>query len=171
MAEAERRIAAYRARATASVRARLNALLDLTRLRDPRVVPFLLEVLGDRHEAEEVRIYVLKALRNGGGLLGPADRPRVAEAIGDLLTDTSTPELRVQAVLALGEFTRIEGVLATLGAMALAHDESLDLRYAAFTSLERAGPTPACIALLRQLSSDETLGGAARSVLSAWHVE
>jgi hypothetical protein len=77
----------------------------------------------------------------------------------------------VEAALALGAFTQIDGVLSTLSSIAVAPKESIDLRYAAFTSLERAGPTPESIALMRQISSDETLGNSARSVLSAWHVE
>ena len=84
---------------------------------------------------------------------------------------SSSADLRLQAALALGEFAQIDGVLARLSAVCLAQDESIDLRYAAFTSLERAGPTPECIALLRQVSNDDTLGSAARSVLLAWHVE
>jgi hypothetical protein len=168
MDELERRINAYRSRT--SVRARLTALQEFALLRDPRVVPFLLEVLEDRNEAEEVRIYVLKELRNGDGLLEPAGRPRVAEAIGDVLTETSNTELRLQAALALGELVEIEGVIARLGEVCFAQDESLDLRYAAFTALERAGPAPECVTLLKLLSTDRTLGRSARSVLSAWHV-
>ena len=93
------------------------------------------------------------------------------KAIGDVLADESAADLRLQAALALGEFAQIDGVLARLNAVCLAQDESIDLRYAAFTSLERAGPTPECIALLRQVSNDDTLGSSARSVLSAWHIE
>jgi hypothetical protein len=62
-------------------------------------------------------------------------------------------------------------LLSRLSAVCLAQDESLDLRYAAFTSLERAGPTPESIALLRQISRDETLGSSASSVLLAWHID
>ena len=169
MDQVEQFIEMYRARATASVRAKLDALLDLGRLRDPRVVPFLLGVLVDRHEAEEVRIYVLKQLRNRDGPLVPADRPSVANALGEVLADRSTVDLRLEAALALGDFTQIDGVLARLSAVCLSHEESIDLRYAGFTSLERAGPTRECLALLRQISSDETLGSSARSVMLAWH--
>jgi hypothetical protein len=144
--------------------------MDVERIRDRRVVSFLLQILRDSHESEEVRIYVLKHLRSGNGLLVRTDRPPVATAIGDVLTENSTPELQLQAALALGEFTDIDGVLSCLSAICLAYDESIDLRYAAFTSLERAGPTPECIALLQQLSGDESLGNSARSVLSAWHI-
>jgi hypothetical protein len=167
MDEVERWINAYRART--SVRARLTALQDFARVRDPRVVPFLLEVVADRRETEEVRIFVVKELRNGDGMLEPAGRPRVAEAIGDVLTETSNTELRLQAALALGEFTEIQDVVVRLSEVCFAEDESLDLRYAAFTSLERAGPTPECVRRLKLLASDKTLGRSARSVLSAWH--
>jgi len=58
--------------------------------------------------------------------------------------------------------------VTTLGGLALDPDELIDLRYSAFTSLQRAGPTAECVALVQQLSADETLGGCARSLLSLW---
>jgi hypothetical protein len=169
MDELERLVDAYRLLASSSVKSKLAVLMDLRQLDDPRVVPFVLKVLSDTREAEEVRIYVLKDLRNG--LVRRADRPHVAQAIRGVLLDTSTVELRLQAALALGEFIDVDGALSSLSAVCLAQDESIDLRYAAFTSVEQAGLTPECIALLWQMSSDETLGNSARSVLSAWHVD
>jgi hypothetical protein len=131
----------------------------------------LVEVLKDRSEHERVRVHVLKLLRNRDGLVAASDCPRVAQAISDVLADTSTPDLRLEAALGLGAFTQIDGVLATLGNLVLAGEESIDLRYAAFTSIERAGPTPESISLMRVIAGDETLGSSARGVLSAWHVE
>jgi len=52
-------------RSTRSVLSKLDALLDLEQLDDPRIVPFLLRVLADQREPTEVRIHVLKRLRNG----------------------------------------------------------------------------------------------------------
>lgn len=170
MDDLERLINVYRVRASSPGKSKLDLLMDIERIRDSQVVPFLLGVLGDRHESKQVRIYVVKRLRNGGGFLVPADRPPVAKAIGELLADKSNEELRLQAALTLGDFTEIDGVLPRLSVVSLARDESIDLRYAAFTSIERAGPTPECIALMWQIAGDETLGGAARTVLSAWHV-
>jgi hypothetical protein len=166
MDELDRLVNLYHSRASSSVKSRLDVMLDIERLRDARVVPFLLGVVADRHESADVRIYVVRRMR----FIPPTDRPLVAEAIGDVLTDESDAQLRLQAALTLGDFTDIDGVLSRLTALSLAGDESIDLRYAAFTSIERAGPTPECIALMRQIGSDEALGGAARSVLSAWRV-
>jgi len=171
MDELQRLADVYQQRASSSVNSKLDVLMDLERIRDPRVVPFLLRVLTDPKESGEVRVHVVKQLRNGSGLLVPADRPRVAQAIGNVLAGSSSEELRIQAALTLADFAQIEDALSNLGAVALAEDESIDLRYAAFTSIERAGPTPEGVALLRQIARDETLGDAARSVLSAWHVE
>jgi hypothetical protein len=170
MDEVKRLVDEYRMRATAAAPSKVHLLMDLERIRDPRVVPFLLKVLEDRLEIESVRIHVLKQLRNGDGLVAPYERPRVAKSLSDILVDNRTVELRLEAALALGELTQIDGVLATLTKVALARDESIDLRYAAFTSLERAGPTPESIALMRLISSDETLGMSARGVMSAWYV-
>ena len=113
--------------------------------------------------------YVLKRLRNGP--LTADDRVTVAGALRQLLSSGSSLDLRLQAALALGEFTEIAGVLSALGALALEPHESIDLRYAAFTSFERAGPTTECVNLLHQLSSDDMLGCAVRSVLVRWRLE
>ena len=170
MDELQRLISVYRTRASSSVKSRLDVLMHLERIRDPRVVPFLLKVVGDPHESEDVRIHVLKQLRSACGVLALADEPAVASALGDLLADASSEEVRLQAALALGDFGQIDGVLPRLSAISLAQELSIDLRYAAFTSIERAGPTPECMALMRRIVGDEALGDAARSVLSAWHV-
>lgn len=171
MDELERLVDAYRARTSASVKSKLDLLMNVERIRDARVVPFLLAVLGNPDESEHVRVYVLKQLRNGDGLVLAANRVRVTYAVADVLRHGSSAELRLQAALALGEFTHVSGVLTYLNEVCVAREESLDLRYAAFTSLERAGPTPECVALLRQMTTDETLGHSARSVLATWHVD
>jgi hypothetical protein len=148
---------------------KLNVLMDLERLRDPRVVRLLVQVMGDADEPAEVRTHVLRRLRNGPLLA--EERSRVAAAMGELMLHGSSIELRLQATLALGEFTDISGVVAALGSQALNTQDVLDLRYSAFTSLERAGPTPECVDLLRRLSKDELLGRSAESALVRWHVD
>lgn len=169
MAKLERLIHDYRVRASSPVTSKLDVLTEIERIHDSRVVPFLLGVLGDRNENLEVRIHVVKQLRNRNGFLAPADRPVVARVLGDTLSDKSNVQLRLQVALTLGDFTEVDGVLSWLGAVSLAPDDSIDLRYAAFTSIERGGPRPESIALMRHIATDEALGDAARSVLSAWH--
>jgi HEAT repeat protein len=171
MDELERFIAAYRLRASSSARARLKVLMALEPIHDPRVVLFFADVLQDRREAAELRAFALRQIRCRSELTGSATQRALAGAIGDVLADRTNSELRIQAALALGDFTHLPGVLCRLNAVCLAQAESIDLRYAAFTSLERAVPTPECVALLRRMTTDETLGLSARSVLSAWHIE
>jgi hypothetical protein len=171
MAEFERLVSVYRMRATSAARSRLDVLLDLEGIRDPRVVPFLIEVLANRHESLDVRAYVVKRLRNRISLPTAVDWPLVAKALCNVLVDEPNQDLRLQAALTLGDLHDVDGVLARLSTVSLAPDESIDLRYAAFTSIERAGPTPESIAFMRQLASDETMGDAARSLLRAWHVD
>lgn len=171
MDELERLINVYGMRESSTTKSKLDVLMDLERIRDPRVVPFLLKVLEDQRESEQVRIHVVRQLRNDTGVLVPSDRPIVAMGLRSVLTDASAENLRLQAALALGEFTEMDDVLSALSDVSLAHDQSIDLRYAAFTSIERAGPTPRCISVLQQIACDDALGDAARSVLSAWRVE
>jgi hypothetical protein len=166
MDDVERRSKVFRARATASVRTKLDALLDLERLHDPRIVPFFLEVLEDRSQPAEVRVHVLRRLRNGDSV--PDYRAAIADVILRVFAERSSQDLRLEAALALAHFTDVDGVVSDLGRRALDSDEPIDLRYSAFTSLQQAGATPESIVLLQQLSTDEDLGRSARNVLSMW---
>jgi hypothetical protein len=161
-------IATFKARTDSSVAARLDALMDIERLDDPRVVPLLLEVLADDREPLELRVHVLKRLREASHI--QSDRQTVARAVLEVLHYQDQAHLRLNAILALAEFADIDGVPAALGELALDADLPLDVRYYAFTSLERAGATTECVALVRRLVSDDTLGAAARSLLLSWRI-
>jgi hypothetical protein len=149
-----------------SVRARLETVREIERVHGPRCVPFLLDVLEDQNEPELVRIHVLRRLRNGRFL--PEFRPAIAEAILSLLVEERLTDLRLQALLSLADLTDIDTVVSSLGAVVIDADEPIDIRYSAFTSLQRAGPTVQCIGFLQQLATDEALGDSAQSVLALW---
>ena len=151
-----------------SARSKLDALLDLERFEDPRVLSFLLDVLVDHTELTPVRIHVLKRLRSGN--FPTINRPAIAEVMLRVLFGDSGLDLRVQAALALAEFADIHGVPMRLGRLAFDPDETIDLRFSALTSLQQAGPTAECVAALQKLLADESLGPSARSVLSLWHL-
>jgi HEAT repeat protein len=169
MPRVEELIEAFKARSTSAVSSKLDVLMDLERLGDERIVSFLLQVLADEREPTEVRLHVLRRLRDRHFI--PARRLVVAETLGHVVADHPSPCLRLKAALALAEFADLACVVSRLGDLALDPDEQIDLRYSAFTSLQRAGPTEECVALVRRLSTDEMLGGCARSLLSLWHCE
>jgi hypothetical protein len=76
--------------------------MDLDQLRDARIVPFLVGVLNDQTEAAEVRIYVVKRLRNRR--IASNERGTVALAVIQVLRVGSSPDLRLQSALALAEY-------------------------------------------------------------------
>jgi len=152
----------------ASLTWKLGIVMDLERVPDDRIVPFLVEVLVDHRQPTQLRTHLLKRIRNGG--IRPEENGRVAAALVSLLGETSNANLRTHALLALGALTDVDGVLPVLGSIALDKSAPLDLRYTAFTSLEGAEPTEHSIAILRTLAHDETLGRTARSTLLAWRV-
>jgi hypothetical protein len=147
---------------------RLDALLDLEPVEDPRIAPGLLGILSDSAEPSSIRLAALRYLRDSSG--AQTRRAETAEVLRHLVRGrNATPlDLRIQAGLALADYTEFPHVVADLGAVCVEATDSFDVRYAAFTSLQRAGPIPDCIALLRQLSDDETLGPSARSILVSW---
>ena len=155
---------------TSAVSSKLDVLMDLERLGDERSLPFLLQVLADEREPTEVRVHVLRRLSRDRRFI-PGRRLMVAETVRQVAADHPSPFLRLKAALALAEFADLACVVSTLGDLALDADEPIDLRYSAFTSLQRAGATPECVTLLRELTTDEMLGRSARSLLSLWRLE
>jgi hypothetical protein len=153
--------------ATLPLPARVEALERMDRLRDPRVVPFMLRLLANDSGPTKLRIHIVRLLRNGR--LSTAERPQVANALIELLDRPVEARLKLQIVLALGEFTQVPGALEALGNVAAA-DEPVDVRYAAFTSIQRAGPQLAGVRILMQLLEDETLGPSIRALLREWHL-
>jgi hypothetical protein len=167
MDEVERLIQAYGSRGTREQAAwKLDVLMDLGRIDDPRVVAFLVVVAADTGEPPEVRSDALRRLREAS--LSPCERVQAAGAGLRALAPGSHGQLRLHAAVVLGDFVDVEGILDTLCTVAADPGEPLDLRYNAFTSLQRAGPTPACIERLRSLAADETLGQSARALLTSW---
>jgi hypothetical protein len=169
MDDVEQALAEFTARRHSSAASKMDALLSIEGFSEPRVLPFLLQVAVDMQELPEVRAHVMKALRIRH--LATDERAAVGAAIGSILGDRQSVEVRVQAALALAEFTDVEGVTRILGTVALDETEPLELRYSAFTSLERAMPRSECVDILHQLSVDETFDRLARRVLSTWNLQ
>ncbi len=146
---------------------KLDLLLDLDRVDNPRVLSFLLGVLRDDLEPERVRIEVVSRLRDAP--LPDREHRRVGRAIGRLtLVESSQMELRLQAALVLGKFVDVEGVVDALGVVLMDESAPPELRYNAFTSLYLSGPTVDTVELLNKLTADETLGPCAGHLLRAW---
>jgi hypothetical protein len=168
MDDVARLIGIFQARSDASVASKLDALMDVERLNDPRIVQFLLGVMTDRRQPVEVRVQALKRVRDRQFV--DRSRESAAATLLEVVRDSCAPPLRLHAALALAEFTDVAGVPAGLGAIARDPSAPLDIRYTTFTSLERTGPTPECVALLRQLLADDALGASARSLLLSWRI-
>jgi hypothetical protein len=147
---------------------KLDVLLDLGRLVDPRVVRFLAAIATDVDEPLDVRLEALSRLREVAQ--SPSDRLVAASAGLAALATGSDDRVRLRAALVLGDFVDVDGVLSALGTLAAAECEPTELRYDAYTSLQRAGPTTACVAILRSLSNDETFGQSTRALMASWGV-
>ena len=145
---------------------KLDVLLDLGRLDDPRIGRFLIGVVMQADEPTDVRADALTRLRESS--LQSDDRALAAAAGVFALAPGTDAQLRLHAAIVLGEFLDVEGVLGALGTLAVDSCEPIELRYNAFTSLQRAGPSTACVELLRSLCADELLGPSARALLASW---
>ena len=147
---------------------KLDVLLDLGLLDDPRVVRFLVDLVADTDEPLDVRSEALSRLRETAH--SPSERVLAARAGLAALAPESNSQIRLRAAIVLGDFVDVEGVLSALGALAAAESEPTELRYNAYTSLQRAGPVTACVDILRSLRADEAFGPSARALMASWGV-
>jgi hypothetical protein len=131
-------------------------------------VPFLAAVVADTEEPLDVRLDALSRLRETAQ--SPSDRMLAASAALAALAPESDTQIRLWAALVLGDFVDAEGVLSALGMVAAAECEPTELRYNAYTSLQRAGPVAACVDILRLLCADEAFGPSARALMVSWGV-
>jgi hypothetical protein len=145
---------------------KLDILMDLGRFDGPRVVAFYGTVVADDEQPTDVRIDALRRLREVS--LTPDERMVAANASLRAMAAEADLALRLHAALALGDFVDVPAALAGLGRMAADADEPIELRYNAFTSVQRAGPTPTCLEILHTLTSDEMLGQSAATLLAVW---
>jgi hypothetical protein len=127
-----------------------------------------LRVTADADEPPDVRSDALGRLREA--TLSPDERRQAASVGVRALTSEHDRTLRLHAALALGDFVDISEVLGALGSVAANASEEIELRYNAFTSLQRAGPSDGCLQILRALTADELLGQSAQALLTAWGV-
>jgi hypothetical protein len=147
---------------------KLDILLDLGRLHDPRVVRFLAAVVVDTGEPLDVRLDALSRVREMAE--SPSDRVVAGGAALAALAPGSESQIRLRAAIVLGDFVDAAGVLSALGAVAAAEHEPTELRYNAYTSLQRAGPVAACVDILRRLRADEAFGPSASALMASWGV-
>jgi hypothetical protein len=169
MDQVERLIAAFGSRGKRNQSLwKLDILLDLGRLDDARVVRFLVDLVGDAEEPVDVRSDALRRLREAS--LDPDVHTLAVAAAVRALAPGTDGELRLRAAVVLGDFVDVEGVLDALAAVVSDQLAPLELRYDAFTSLQRAGPTAPCVDILRSLVTDETFGQSARALLTSWRL-
>ena len=149
-------LAQFDQRRRLSAKSKIDLLLNVQDIQDPRVLAFLLRVAADTDELSEVRSHVIKTMRTRP--IAADARIPVARAVGTILLCDASFIVRAQCALTLAEFTDV----------ALDGGEPLDVRYSAFISLERTGPRPECVEAVQKLSADETFGRSARRLLSMW---
>ena len=147
---------------------KLDVLMDLGQFDDPRAVALYLRVTADADEPPDVRSDALGRLREA--TLSPDQRMLAASVGVRALTSEHDRTLRLHAALMLGDLVDIPEVLDALGGVATDTSEEIELRYNAFTSVQRAGPSDGCLQILRALAADELLGQSAQALLMAWGI-
>src|SRR5688572_24565304 len=117
MDEVDRLITAFGARGKRNQSLwKLDVLLDLGRLDDPRVVRLLATVVTDTDEPLDVRLEALVRLRDVAQC--PSDRALAARAGLAALAPETDGRVRLRAAIVLGDFVDVDGVLGALGTLA-----------------------------------------------------
>jgi hypothetical protein len=146
---------------------RVEVILELADDRgDSRVLDLFLAVVADPAEYDLARIECLKIL-DLWPPAAPDDRQRAGRTIATLLWPDEDYLVRQYAAMSLGPYARDDVVFDAL-AEVLLHDDDIDVRHNALSSVTAAGADDRRTALLRQLSTDPEMGRFAVAKLRDW---
>jgi len=144
----------------------LNAIIELSRSNDHRVLPFFLEVLQNEMANYLVRIQILKALRSGSH--SAEDHFRIGQAVQQVLMFNEDNDVRIYAAETSARYLDVLDTQQIAQRIVLDQEDDEDVRIGVFTALEKLGPTRQTIDLMRELLSDDILAKYAQRVLNDW---
>lgn len=134
----------------------------------PEVLTFFLQTVANPQEYDLARMEILKILR-----LYKSDeqqRQNIAQVLVTIVKEDQDDLVRSYAIMALRNYTGIEQVDDVVERVVTDEDEDEDLRFNAFSVLERIGPNERTRRLLQDLAEDEVLGSAVKRVRKTWNV-
>jgi len=136
---------------------------------DPRVFDLYATIVADPAEYDLARIECLKILALYPPE-SPADRQRVGRVIAQTLWPDEDYLVRQYAAMSLGPYAGDDEVFEALRTV-LIHDDDVDVRHNALSSVEEAGPDDRLRALLPKLVGDPELGSAVKRTLADWQAQ
>jgi hypothetical protein len=146
---------------------RLDALAVLEELSDPRILPFFLKVLADPHALDLARIEICEILQGREGNTA-IERREIARALTAVMLDDDQDDVRSYAAGALSSYLAERVAREAISQVVLDTAERRNVRHNALFAIERAGPSPESLKILRQLELDPELARAARRILGEW---
>ncbi|MEW6127921.1 MAG: hypothetical protein AB1757_12855 [Acidobacteriota bacterium] len=146
---------------------KIDLILELEELEDPRIMPFFLEVIGNENEYDLARIEVLKILKLRDRR-SPEEHERIGKAILEVLAKSKDADVRNYAAMALAKYLDVEGANTEAGNLLLNSKTQIDLRHNLFFAFERFGETDDGREVMLKLLQDEEFRQSAARVLGDW---
>jgi hypothetical protein len=160
-------IARFRAAPDGDEEIPLDVIAQLEEARDPRIVPFLLEVVADLGGLDLARVEVCEVLKLREGMTA-AERTAAAKALATVLFDDEDGDVRNYAAMALSSFFDLPAARAAVERVLLDGREERNVRHNALFAIERSGSSPENTRLLQKLDADPELARSARRILGEW---
>lgn len=146
---------------------KVDIVRRLENLTDERVLPFFMRVLASQQEYDLARIEILRILE-----VRRARDAHEGELIGKLiqrmLSSDPDDDVRNYAAMAISSYMDVKGSLEVVEGIIFNVEEEINLRWNAFTAVERMGPTREGELMLHRLLKDDQFKGSAQRVLSQW---
>ena len=129
---------------------------------------FLQSVLSDENANDLVRIEAMKAAAEARTEMSDQEKLLFGSLLITLSKKSADYLTRLWAVRQMQWFVDVSVVLNQAVRILVDESAAIDIRIAALSSIERGGPNPSSISLLKSFAPGSELGGYASRVLEDW---
>lgn len=136
---------------------------------DVSVLAFMLQVASDRTELDLARIEALKVLEIRRPI-AQREHERIAAVLKEILQSDKDDDVRSYAAIAAASYMAEKSLREEVTRVLGNKEEDRNLRWNAFTAIERMGRTAETVEIMRIIGEDPEFLDSARRILASWHL-
>lgn len=149
---------------------KVRIIMELEGVDDDRVLPFFLETVMNEDEYDLARIEILKILeiRESND---KDEHQKIGHIVKNILMNDPDDDVRNYAAMTVSNFMDVEGVIEQIVKIIFNVEEDINLRWNAFTAVEKMGPTQQSLEILQKCLSEDEFKKSVLLILNRWNIK